>query len=316
MTDTDDDIGADLSKKERLINAWIAVGPEGKTTDVSDLTGSSRGYASDVRRAMANEDDEDLGFDEITAAHEPALVEQYRSALVDDGIDGRWHFADRLSGSEPTEDPEPPGPATDQPVSRSRASPDRTGPTPQATPEPGGPHSESGSGGRRRSQPGQSGRPSQQRRPAPNEQPVPPQSGGQGQPQPGPQSQSAARGQPQPRTGGRPQQSGGQPQSAAGQPHPTAGGQAQPSSGPQSQKHPPGRQQPAQSAPSRSAGPGFHDRLAELDRQLIGQQQRAAAELNGLPQGSQAHAIAVSKYNLVVDLRESLRQLASVATSP
>ncbi|SDF86945.1 hypothetical protein [Halorientalis regularis] len=43
MSDSEDDTGADVSKKERLINAWIAVGPEGKTTDVSDLTGSSRG---------------------------------------------------------------------------------------------------------------------------------------------------------------------------------------------------------------------------------------------------------------------------------
>ncbi|WP_157525775.1 hypothetical protein [Halorientalis sp. IM1011] len=49
---------------------------------------------------------------------------------------------------------------------------------------------------------------------------------------------------------------------------------------------------------------------------MIAQQQQATAELNSLPQGSQAHAIAVSKYNLVVDLRESLRQLTNVAPGP
>jgi hypothetical protein len=60
----------------------------------------------------------------------------------------------------------------------------------------------------------------------------------------------------------------------------------------------------------------LHDQLAELDRQLLAHQQQATAELNSVPQGSQAQTIAISKYNLVVDLRESLRQLAAVAPGP
>jgi len=68
------DIEADLSKKQRLINAWIAVGPEGKTTDVSELTDASRGYASDIRRAIEGEDEDELTTDELQDAYDPDLV--------------------------------------------------------------------------------------------------------------------------------------------------------------------------------------------------------------------------------------------------
>lgn len=251
MSDREDAPGADLPKKERLMNAWIAVGPKGKTTDVSDLTGSSRGYASDIRRAMAGEDEEDdLPFEDIADAYDPSLVATYRSKLAEDAIDGRWPFEDRL---EVESIGDPSGPTTGEPVPRSRAGPATVT---HADPQGTGAHPpETGNPGGRTPQPPRQPRPADP--PAQSPQPAYP----------------AAQG---------------------------AAGQAVPS-------------QPAQQAQPTSAPGGFRDRLADLDRQLVAQQQRATAELNSLPQGSQAHAIALSKYNLLVDIRESLRQLATVA---
>lgn len=287
MSDRESDTAAELSKKERLINAWIAVGPEGKTTDVSDLTGSSRGYASDIRRAMAGEDeDDDLSFEEIAAAHEPELVAQYRSNLAADEIDGRWAFTDRLEPAESSraaDDPETPDPATGQPVTRSRTDP--TQPSAQAQ-----------STGR---QPPTAGR------------------GGESQPPQQPPQQPGGSGvQPSQSSGAA--QSGGQgrvppAQPPAGQAQPPAGGGQTP---PATQPRGTGHQQPAPARSNQPAPPDFHEQLAELDRDLIAQQQQATAELNSFPQGSQAHSIAVSKYNLVVGLRESLQRLATVAPGP
>jgi hypothetical protein len=286
MTDSEAVTGTDLSKKERLINAWIAVGPEGKTTDVSDLTGSSRGYASDIRRSMAGEDDDDdLSFEEIAAAHEPELVEQYRSDLAADEIDGRWVFADRLEPAEsgrPADDPEPPEPATGSPVSRSRTDPTQPSAQPQST---GNQPPTAGRTGA--SQPPQQ---SPRQPPASDVQPS----------QPSDQSQPGGQG------GGLPSQP-----TAAGHPRPPAGGGR--TAPPETRRT---SHQPAAGRPKQPEPPGLHDQLAELDRQLLAHQQQATAELNSVPQGSQAQTIAISKYNLVVDLRESLRQLAAVAPGP
>lgn len=318
MSDSDDDRGADLSKKERLINAWIAVGPEGKTTDVSDLTGSSRGYASDIRRSMAgDDDDEKLPFEELTDAHDPELVDQYRSDLADDAVDGHWPFADRLTGAEATDQAESPGPVTGEPVSRSRAGPSSTGSAPQQ-PDTGG--------NAPRQPPRQPPQPSSQRSPQHSSQQSPQQSSQQ-PPQHSSQQSSHQPRQQSPRQ--PPQHSQGHsrpgPETSAAppggqestQPQSYTSGQPQRTQQSVQPTQPPGQQQttnptPAQSTPSS----GFRNRLAELDQQLIAQQQQATAELNSLPQGSQAHAIAVSKYNLVVDLRESLRQLTNVAPGP
>jgi len=329
MSDSDDDPGADLSKKERLINAWIAVGPEGKTTDVSDLTGSSRGYASDIRRSMAGDDEEEkLPFEEIEDAHDPDLVERYRSDLADDAVDGHWSFTDRLTGDETDDETESPGPVTGEPVSRSRAGPSSPGSAPQ-------PQDAGGSASRQPRQqppthspeqprqspqrpPPQSPRESPERPPEQSPQ-QPPQQSPQPSPQRAPQQprQQSARqppqhspghGEPEPAPSAGP--SGGQ---GPAQPQSSAGGQ--PQQAPQSVQSPQAGQQRA--TPTQpTASPGFRDRLADLDRQLIAQQQQATAELDSLPQGSQAHAIAISKYNLVVDVRQSLRQLANSAPGP
>jgi hypothetical protein len=300
MADPADDTEADLSKKERLINAWIAAGPDGKTTDVSDLAESSRGYASDIRRGMAGEDeDEALPFEEIGAAHEPELVDQYRSELADDDIDGRWAFADRLEPADSSrtgDDQAPPEPATGRPVPQSRTGPVNT--PRQQPPESGRQPPATGTGG-------QSQQPQQppQRSPTSDAPPprsrVPPRASGQGHP---PQSQPTAAKQPQQSA------SGGQTPYPAQQ---RQSGQQQPTQQRQS-----GQQQQALAAQTQSATPGFRDGLAQLDRQLLTQQQQATAELNSAPQGSRAYAIAVSKYNLLVDIRESLQQLAVVAPGP
>src|SRR6056297_1523433 len=116
-----DELEAELSKKQRLINAWMAVGPEGKTTDVSDLTDSSRGYASDLRRALEGEDEDEIDIDEIRDAYHPELVEKYRNELGTDAISGEWAFIDRLRRR----------PEAEQPSTETTESTGRTPPQPE-----------------------------------------------------------------------------------------------------------------------------------------------------------------------------------------
>jgi hypothetical protein len=151
------DIEADLTKKQRLINAWIAIGPNGKTTDVSEVTDSSRGYASDIRRALEGESDQEITMDEIQEAYHPSLVQAYRSNVGTDAIDGSWPFMselrrtppsepDRSAGSPPAHGTGPgsgagtePPPPTTGPPSQSPAKPVSTPgePQPPAGPGPG-----------------------------------------------------------------------------------------------------------------------------------------------------------------------------------
>ncbi|WP_335999401.1 hypothetical protein [Halorientalis halophila] len=356
MSDREEsDLEADLSKKERLINAWIAVGPEGKTTDVSDLTGSSRGYASDIRRAIGGEHDDeedDLPFEDVLDAYEPTLVETYRSELDEEAIDGEWPFTERLpageSGESDAEQLGPPGPASGEPVPRSRAGASEPGATEQEA-QPGRPSPPERQGRERQPQPpgrepsqppgGAQPQPSQPQGTAQQpSQPQGPPPGASASQQPGaaerpsgwePYSGSQAPGGPsqqpggQPQSGQPPQQTGGRTRQpgGGGQPQqPGQGGQPQSQAGGAAQRQPQqarSQAQPQSQSPQQApAGGGFRERLADLDNHLEAHQQQANAELSSVPQQSQAYAIAVSKYNLVVEVRQSLRDLAQFAPGP
>lgn len=278
MADRDvDELEADLSKKQRLINAWIAVGPEGKTTDVSDLTDSSRGYASDLRRGLEGDEEEQIEMDEIRDAYHPELVAKYRSELGDDAVDGEWDFTDRLRRQPPER---PPSEPERRPVDRTQPPNEaetRTAGGPERTPQ-GRPRQpsqpQSGAGGRPSRPPsGPTGRPPD----------TPPTGPGQ---QPG--GQAAETGQfPQAAYTGQPPQTGQQP-ATGGAPMQRQAQQAQ----------------------------HLLSQLQDLDNSLTYQQQQAQTEINSVPPQSIAQSIAISKYNLIVEIRQSIQQMTSAAGSP
>ena len=291
-----DKLEEELSKKQRLINAWMAVGPEGKTTDVSDLTDSSRGYASDLRRALEGEDGDEIDIGEIRDAYHPELVEKYRNELGKEAIDGEWEFLDELRRRPEAEQPsaettEPTGrtPPQQEPQAPSGAQaaggrePERRQPT-GTGPEQGRPSQPSGTG------PGP-GRPSTPGQPAgqpygtPSQQPTP---------QPGPPQQP-----------GTPTASTGQPTAQPGQ-APTQQGQ------PTTPGSYPVQTQQATTQPSIQQ---VYDRLQEFDNSLTVQQQKAQAEINSVPPQSVAQSIAISKYNLIVEIRQSLQELRNSLTA-
>ncbi len=297
-----DKLEEDLSKKQRLINAWMAVGPEGKTTDVSDLTDSSRGYASDLRRALEGENEDEIDIGEIKDAYHPELVEKYRSELGKDAIDGEWEFLDELRRRPEAEQPsaettEPSGrtPPQQEPQAASEAQaaggrePERRQPT-GAGPEQGRPSQPPGAGPGpgQPSTPGQpAGQPGQQPYGTPSQQPTP---------QPGPPQQpgtpAAATGQPTAQPGQAPTQRG-QPTTPGGYPV------------------------QAQQSTTQPSIQQVRDQLREFDNSLTVQQQKAQAEINSVPPQSVAQSIAISKYNLIVEIRQSIRELRdSLTTGP
>lgn len=71
------DADRDLTKHDRLVNAWLAVGHDATVDTVASLTGASESYASQVRQAMENGA---LSDDEVDEATVPGLVERYRRA--------------------------------------------------------------------------------------------------------------------------------------------------------------------------------------------------------------------------------------------
>lgn len=304
----------DTSKKERLINAWLAAGPDGKTTDVSDVTDSSRGYASDIRRALESDDDEDgLSIEAIREAHDPSLVASYREQLGEDALTGEWPFVDELTEPEEPSEPEPEEAA---PARASESTTEREQPTP-ASPET-------------------------TTQPSPPEQPeahkpIPgPQSSGQTQrsppdrsrqgpthPSPGPTTPSQSSAPPsqthppqatQPPQQRPPRSSGPQQHRPGPQPGPATTPTDQPShrqggQRPQQPQHRHPEQHPTQSR--ESGGQGLYSELASLDNALATAQQRAERDVQSLPPNSQAQSVAISKHNLIVDVRESLSDIAA-----
>ncbi|WP_226022937.1 hypothetical protein [Halomicrobium salinisoli] len=79
MADSElDDREADLSKKDRLINAWLAAGPDAMAKNVAEVTDSSVAYASRIESQM---EDGDIGEDDVGAVRDEALVDEYATRL-------------------------------------------------------------------------------------------------------------------------------------------------------------------------------------------------------------------------------------------
>ena len=64
----------ELSKKARLINAWLAVGSAAKATNIAEITGASTAYASRVKSDM---DADEISDDAVANARDEALIEAY-----------------------------------------------------------------------------------------------------------------------------------------------------------------------------------------------------------------------------------------------
>lgn len=319
MSDSSDD----ASKKARLINAWIAVGPEGKTTDVSEVTDSSRGYASDIRRGLEGDDDEELSLEEIRTAYDPDLVERYRSELDADAIFGDWQFVDALEETEADERAGTPGIDRGQhrePDAGRSADGDATGgergrtqaPEASKSPAPGPsdarhkPIPRPPKGDQPRTP---SGGPTQRSsvRPAPPSDQTPPPGSAPGGSQATLPSQPSQRREPRPQTGQQPRQGGGPP--PQGQQRQGGGGPQQPPG--QQQQVPAGQQPSGRPQHHRQVVQQVHDRLASLDSALASRQREAERQVQSLPPNTDAQSIAISKHNLIVEVRASLNDIAA-----
>ena len=73
-----DDGETDLSKHDKLVNAWLAAGRDANVETVASLTDASPSYASQVRQAM---EEGDLSEDEVEATTVPALVDRYEERV-------------------------------------------------------------------------------------------------------------------------------------------------------------------------------------------------------------------------------------------
>lgn len=69
---------ADLTKRDRLVNAWLAAGWDANVATVASLTDASESYASQVRQSM---EDDEIDADAIAV---PNLVDRYRAAVADE----------------------------------------------------------------------------------------------------------------------------------------------------------------------------------------------------------------------------------------
>lgn len=296
MADRDvDDLEEELSKKQRLINAWIAVGSEGKTTDVSDLTDSSRGYASDLRRALEGEDEEEMGMDEIRDAYHPELVEKYRSELGQEAVDGVWGFLDELRRRPEAEQP------AAEPTEPTGRTPPQQEPQAASSGAAGGPGGGPGGGGERRPQQPTGTGPEPGRPSTPQQ---PPRQPGQ-QPYGAPSQQPTPQQSPSAQQPGTPTGHAGQPTGQPGQ-VPTQQGQ---------QPGPRGQPMQTQQSVAQANVQQLSDRLQEFDNSLSLQQQKAQAEINSVPPQSVAQSIAISKYNLIVEIRRSMQELRNSITT-
>lgn len=72
-----------LSKRERLVNAWLAADGDATVTDVADLAGASRSYASQVRQSL--EDEDGLADERVEEMTDEDLIATYERRLGDEG---------------------------------------------------------------------------------------------------------------------------------------------------------------------------------------------------------------------------------------
>lgn len=69
----------DLSKKDRIINAWLAVGLDAKAKHIAEVTDASLAYASRIASQMeANE----ISEDDVAEIRDEALIEAYGDQLA------------------------------------------------------------------------------------------------------------------------------------------------------------------------------------------------------------------------------------------
>lgn len=79
MTDRDvEAIESELSKRDRLVNAWLAAGADANVDTVAQLSGASGSYASRIGRSLADGEITEAAVDE---ARVPELVEAYERRL-------------------------------------------------------------------------------------------------------------------------------------------------------------------------------------------------------------------------------------------
>lgn len=257
---------ADLSKKDRLVNAWLAAGPDAMAKNIAEITDSSIAYASRIKSEM---EDGDIGEEEVDEVRDEALVDEYADRLQrltqgnsDTGAAGGGEAEAATEPDEPGEtqaeqsEQRQPSALEAQQHHQERqqeAAQRESGQQPQ---EPS------------QRQPQQPQRPQQPQQPQQSQRPQQPQ-----QPQQ-PQRQSQ---QPQQRQPERPPQQQPRRQPARQQP-------------PRRPQQPPQRREqrefPAEERDSVSV-----ERLRELDQLLATYEEEARFEIQNLPQGRATEAV-------------------------
>ncbi|MEA5388049.1 hypothetical protein VB773_19450 [Haloarculaceae archaeon H-GB2-1] len=79
MSDTEPEtIAEDLSKRKRLVNAWLAGGPDVKNSVIAEIAAASTGYASRIRNNMKSGE---ISEAEVQDERDEELVDAYTEQL-------------------------------------------------------------------------------------------------------------------------------------------------------------------------------------------------------------------------------------------
>lgn len=87
--------GDDYTKKQRIINAWLADSDADNQT-TADVTGASEGYASSIKRKL---DQGEIEEEAIEEARDDKLVQQYREEFAEEEV-SEEDEAESLDGTE------------------------------------------------------------------------------------------------------------------------------------------------------------------------------------------------------------------------
>lgn len=155
----------ELAKKDRLINAWFAVGEDASPGDIADVTGASPAYASRIRSELT---EGEIPEEEVEDIRDDQLVDEYAARLDQLAQDETEETEDETEADmeqpadeepEPTAEPEHPqeprqesahqqAPPRQQPQQAQRPPqqgqqpPQRTPPRQQSQPAPQSQHSQ------------------------------------------------------------------------------------------------------------------------------------------------------------------------------
>lgn len=97
-----DDREEDLSKKDRLINAWLAAGPETYAKTVAEIAGASTAYASRIKSQI---EEGEITDDDVEDIRDEELVNRYTDRLSEMSDTGEADTDEAATAETETEAP-------------------------------------------------------------------------------------------------------------------------------------------------------------------------------------------------------------------